>query len=148
MPCNCNKGCGNNSSNTCGCNYNSGNTCGCGNNSGNTCGCGNNSGNTCGCGNNGGNTCGCVNGNQNVNYCPNPCNTHKNIQCLKRTCPQGVDCTPIYPSREEVLASHEYRLCTDQNGCFASYPVECRDSFWPSFAHPRWLCCEDLYCHC
>ena len=38
------------------------------------------------------------------------------------------------------------RLCCDQNGCCGMYPESCRNSFWPEFSHPRWLCCKDLYC--
>lgn len=37
------------------------------------------------------------------------------------------------------------RLCCDRDGGCCLYPERCRDGFWPEFAHPRWLCCKDLY---
>ena len=37
-----------------------------------------------------------------------------------------------------------YRVCCDENGC-CRYPCSCRNPYWPEFAHPRWLSCEDLY---
>ncbi len=37
------------------------------------------------------------------------------------------------------------RICCDQNGCCRVYPCSWRNSYWPEFAHPRWLCCRDLY---
>lgn len=49
-------------------------------------------------------------------------------------------CTPI-----DVVVEREYRECTDSCGRTALYPADCRVEFWPSFSHPRWLCCEDLY---
>lgn len=58
-------------------------------------------------------------------------------------CAHGCNCQPI-PAMPE--AEREYRLCTDQCGCAAHYPVECRNVFWPNFSHPRWLPCGDLYC--
>ena len=39
-------------------------------------------------------------------------------------------------------AGYEYVCGCDGCGCF---PSECRDSFWPSFSHPRWLSLETLY---
>ncbi len=59
-------------------------------------------------------------------------------------CCGAHNCTPI-PVRP--LCAREYRLCTDQNGCSARYPVDCRNLFWPSFCHPRWLPCNCLYCN-
>ena len=49
---------------------------------------------------------------------------------------------PIEETEEEV----PMRLCCDQNDCCGMYPESCRNSFWPEFSHPRWLCCKDLYC--
>ncbi len=51
-------------------------------------------------------------------------------------------CKPITLGCEQVV---NYRLCTDPNGCAYLYPCECRDPFWPEFAHPRSLCCSQLY---
>lgn len=59
-------------------------------------------------------------------------------------CCGAHNCTPI-PVRP--LCAREYRLCTDQNGCAAKYPADCRNLFWPNFAHPRWLPCSCLYCN-
>lgn len=80
----------------------------------------------------------------------NPCNTAQNICELRNTCPsRQTDCSPIYPERTlaEVMEERNYQRCTDKNHCTAFYPADCRDSFWPSFAHPRWLCCCELYCN-
>lgn len=81
----------------------------------------------------------------------NPCSTSRNIaQIESGFCPpSGTDCTPFYPelTQEELLQQRDYRPCTDENGCTGYFPAECRNTFWPSFAHPRWLCCRDLYCN-
>lgn len=58
-------------------------------------------------------------------------------------CAHACNCQSI-PATPEV--TREYRLCTDQCGCAAHYPAECRNLYWPSFSHPRWLPCGDLYC--
>ena len=29
--------------------------------------------------------------------------------------------------------------------CSCQYPAAWRNRFWPEFAHPRWLCCKELY---
>ncbi len=58
---------------------------------------------------------------------------------------QHRDCEPI---RTGACCKREYRICYDQNGCCAYFPADCRDKYWPSFAHPRWLCCKDLYNGC
>lgn len=81
--------------------------------------------------------------------CQNPCSTQQNIHNMQENfCPcSGADCSPIYPN-PSPMAEREYRECVDPNGCTALYPAECRSTFWPSFAHPRWLCCSDLYCSC
>lgn len=61
-------------------------------------------------------------------------------------CPTHAnDCT-WYPIEEECGADRAMRICRDQNGCAGLYPADCRNTFWPDFAHPRWLCCRDLYC--
>ncbi len=62
-----------------------------------------------------------------------------------RGCAQTCDCEPI---PVEPLCPREYRLCTDQNGCATRYPADCRNLYWPNFAHPRWLPCNCLYCTC
>lgn len=58
-----------------------------------------------------------------------------------------VDCKPIECTydREFDENAHKYRICCDANGCCCKYPCSCRNPFWPEFAHPRWLCCHDLY---
>lgn len=35
-------------------------------------------------------------------------------------------------------------MCCDASGC-SRYDVSNRNSFWPSFARPRWLNCNELY---
>ena len=57
-------------------------------------------------------------------------------------CGQDPD-IPVYDCtcQEEV----PYRLCCDENGRCCRYPANWRNSFWPEFSHPRWLCCQDLY---
>ena len=80
------------------------------------------------------NCCGC--GRKN-----NTCN-----DCVTRAvsgCPANSDCE-WYPIEE--TCERTMRMCCDQNGCCGMYPQDCRNTFWPDFAHPRWLCCRDLYC--
>lgn len=76
-----------------------------------------------------------------------PCSTQQNLAAIAENFvpADGTDCSPLYPvlTAEDILANR--RPCTDENGCTALYPAECRDGFWPDFAHPRWLCCRDLY---
>lgn len=60
---------------------------------------------------------------------------------------QEVNCNPIkctYDISHDENA-HKYRICCDTNGCCCKYPCNCRNPFWPEFAHPRWLCCKALY---
>ena len=63
-------------------------------------------------------SCGCGNGNCGVE-------------------PQVYDCS--------CPAETMYQLCCDENGCCCQYPAAWRNRFWPEFAHPRWLCCKELY---
>ncbi len=56
------------------------------------------------------------------------------------------DCTPKHCMQENAQVT--YRLCCDPNGVCCCYDCRCRDPFWPHFAHPRWLCCKDLYSAC
>lgn len=72
------------------------------------------------------------------------CNTARNIKELQSTC-QGSDCAPIFPASDVNARKHV--SCEDENGCVALYPEDCRNSFWPHFAHPSWLCCAQLYCN-
>lgn len=51
--------------------------------------------------------------------------------------PQVYDCS--------CPAETMYQLCCDENGCCCQYPAAWRNRFWPEFAHPRWLCCKELY---
>ncbi len=63
-----------------------------------------------------------------------------NFACLEDTvipC-EAMDCCAV----ERCL---EYRTCCDPNGICCRYPCCCREQFWPSFTHPRWLCCNQLY---
>ncbi|MCI8623239.1 MAG: hypothetical protein HFG26_06190 [Provencibacterium sp.] len=74
-----------------------------------------------------------------------PCNTAENIASIQASYypEEGTDCAPILLESSEGSRIRE--RCTDPNGCTGLYPAECRDGFWPSFSHPRWLCCADLY---
>jgi hypothetical protein len=49
------------------------------------------------------------------------------------TCPK-----PPKPSKPGYLR------CCDTVGC-ADYKAEHRNPFWPKFAHPQWLDCDELY---
>ena len=57
---------------------------------------------------------------------------------------EPADCTGI-----PIHCPHKvkYRTCCDQNGRCYRFPCQCRNPFWPEFAHPRWLCCQALYCN-
>lgn len=75
-----------------------------------------------------------------------PCNTAENIAAINASYypAPGTDCAPIMLEADSESVRQRER-CTDPNGCTGLYPAECRDGFWPAFAHPRWLCCADLY---
>ncbi|MEG1621168.1 MAG: hypothetical protein RR322_04570 [Oscillospiraceae bacterium] len=81
----------------------------------------------------------------NTNRCN--CNKHCTISpesgCNNSCCEcQGIVIpTPLEPSF--VIPTED---CCDENGLCKEYPTSCRNVFWPSFSHPRWLCCDDLYC--
>ncbi|MGI5967462.1 MULTISPECIES: hypothetical protein [Anaerotruncus] len=61
---------------------------------------------------------------------------------------EGLNCEwyPIYEDGCGCGPDRPLRLCCDQDGCCGLFPEACRNTFWPDFAHPRWLCCQDLYC--
>ena len=46
-------------------------------------------------------------------------------------------------SRERV--SENVPVCFDPGYTCEGYPLYARDPFWPTFAHPRWLSCRELY---
>ncbi|MCI9457606.1 MAG: hypothetical protein HFE44_11620 [Oscillospiraceae bacterium] len=64
----------------------------------------------------------------------------------ERNCGCECCCNQNMP---RCAAGYEYVCGCDGCGC---YPSECRDPFWPSFSHPRWLSLETLYsssnCRC
>ena len=62
-----------------------------------------------------------------------------------RDCPGGCNGEAI--AILEPVSGSELAMerCCDANGCCGLYPSCCRNPFWPSFAHPTWLCCRDLY---
>ena len=77
--------------------------------------------------------------------------------CRKKTCMDDCRIQPVsgcrpnsdccwYPVDVTSDNGRQMRLCCDQNGCCGMFPEDCRNTFWPDFAHPRWLCCKDLYC--
>ncbi len=79
-----------------------------------------------------------------------PCggNSGSSCPCVTNCCGQEapLDCSPVNCMQEGNDIT--YRLCCDPNGVCCYYDCRCRDPFWPHFAHPRWLCCKDLYCSC
>lgn len=46
----------------------------------------------------------------------------------------------VSPTNEEVYVP----CCDPCNGC-KEYRLRERSTFWPAFAHPRWLRCDELY---
>ena len=80
----------------------------------------------CGSCQNGFDYCGAL----SANNCRYPKNQCQGIPVDLSDCPEFKEPTEI---------------CCDCGGC-KEYPKKCRNRFWPSFAHPRWLCCCDLYC--
>ena len=77
-----------------------------------------------------------VQANQDPN-CEQPCTITPCSGCSNTPC----ECIPI-----EQPSQPEYEMCCDQNGCCKMYSKLCRNQFWPEFSHPRWLCCDMLYC--
>ncbi len=94
------------------------------------------------------NCCGCC-----VPTCCCCCNCNHGPTCEEckicpvSGCPEDSKNCEWYPIQwEEDPNSRKLRLCCDESGCCGLFPEECRNTFWPDFAHPRWLCCKDLYC--
>ena len=56
-------------------------------------------------------------------------------------CCSGGTVGSCYTAAEHGSAA----LCCDQNGRCCYYRAADRDPFWPSFSHPRWLSCSELY---
>lgn len=54
-------------------------------------------------------------------------------------CRPNSDCC-WYPVDVTSDNGRQMRLCCDQSGCCGMFPEDCRNTFWPDFAHPRWLC--------
>lgn len=80
-----------------------------------------------------------------------PVDGHENRPCgcgckgVKHSCcdREPTSCDPVDCDNEALERS--YRVCCDRNGVCCKYSCRCRDPFWPEFAHPRWLCCAELY---
>ena len=72
--------------------------------------------------------------NQKCHYGTNGC-CYPKCECKGKPVP-----IQLIPALKEPT-----EICCDCSGC-KEYPRKCRNKFWPSFAHPRWLCCDDLYC--
>ena len=70
--------------------------------------------------------------------CTVPCTITPGNGCRNTPC----ECIPIPVDSPQT----EYEMCCDQNGCCKLYSKCCRNLFWPEFSHPRWLCCDLLYC--
>lgn len=62
-----------------------------------------------------------------------------------RNCLGGCSGEPIAMAEPQENSQVTLERCCDQNGCCALYQRCCRNPFWPSFSHPSWLCCRDLY---
>jgi len=52
---------------------------------------------------------------------------------------------PDESDNTEVSRVSMCRGCTDPLYICDGYDPQLRDPFWPDFAHPRWLSCEQLY---
>lgn len=80
---------------------------------------------------------------------------------LRRRMPEGVPMEEpvvgpvIEPEEEPVTAAEalydpqaglrQVDICRDPYRGSGRYPASRRDPYWPSFAHPRWLSCDELY---
>ncbi len=131
-----------NNCNSCGsccdsCSCGSGNCC-------DSCGCGNccDPCGSCGCGD-----CGCGGADTSI-LMPDA----GPVSCTCRSACPSADCDdPDVPLVRDCACcgcggiAAGCRLCCDQNGNCRIYPCTWRNSFWPEFTHPRWLCCKDLY---
>ena len=62
-----------------------------------------------------------------------------------RNCMGGCNGTPIAMTQPQTGSEAALERCCDANGCCGLYLKCCRNPYWPSFAHPTWLCCNQLY---
>jgi len=72
---------------------------------------------------------------------------HRHIPChgCRRLSPFG--CKNVFTPGEELFAKPQQLItqtCCDTQGC-AVFRSDQRSSFWPAFARPRWLSCDELY---
>ena len=66
-------------------------------------------------------------------------------------CFAGNKHSDVSTAVDEVLApenSEPIHCCFEPEYTCQGFPPEARDPFWPTFAHPRWLCCRKLYRCC
>ena len=76
--------------------------------------------------------------------CNSCCCSLSGLSDAAQTDAQDADgCAGIACKKDSCAVTR--RLCCDRDGGCCLYPESCRDNFWPEFAHPRWLCCKDLY---
>lgn len=76
--------------------------------------------------------------------CNSCCCSISGLSDAAQTDAQDADgCAGIACKKDSCAVTR--RLCCDRDGGCCLYPESCRDNFWPEFAHPRWLCCKDLY---
>ncbi len=61
-------------------------------------------------------------------------------ECTRRTTGEELYAGPA--------CSVEMETCCDAYCGCREFPAAARDPFWPSFARPRWLSCEELYSQC
>ena len=90
----------------------------------------------------------CCCNNRNRCNCGCNCCRKKMDECRIQPvsgCRPNSDCC-WYPVDVTSDNGRQMRLCCDQSGCCGMFPEDCRNTFWPEFSHPRWLCCKDLYC--
>ena len=85
--------------------------------------------------------CNCCN---DYDDCCHDCNRCDCDTCNKEKTCCGMKCQP-FCCQSLATSPSSYRVCCDPNGTCCLYPCCCRNQFWPNFAHPRWLCCADLY---
>ncbi|MBP1582062.1 MAG: hypothetical protein J6A26_06675 [Oscillospiraceae bacterium] len=76
---------------------------------------------------------------QSMNDCQSTCFVDT------RDCVGGCSGEPVSMLEPAVGSELALERCCDQNGCCALFRACCRNPFWPSFSHPSWLCCRDLY---
>lgn len=73
----------------------------------------------------------------------------RNNCCCKRCTQQRANCSGDRIGRELYGAAAAkntvYTTCSDPCGGSREYRLDQRNTYWPTFARPRWLTCDELY---